>query len=94
MRDLDCVTGRHKSLGMRKAFIIAALALAGCQSEGEKLESEYRIARESGVDSAQACEFESRIRDAYLRDENRSKYERWRLAAGTSCNRADIDRLM
>jgi hypothetical protein len=79
---------------MRKMIFIAVLALAGCQGEGEKLEAEYRIARQSGVTSEQACEFEGRIRDAYLRDENKSKYQRWRLAAGTSCNRANIDRLM
>lgn len=94
MRDLKREAGRRKSLDMRKAIIIAALALAGCQSEGEKLESEYRLARESGVTSEQACEFESRIRDAYLRDENKDKYQRWRVAAGATCNRADIERLM
>lgn len=75
--------------------MIVALALAGCaQSEGEKAEAEYRIVRQSGVDHSQACQFESRIRDAYLRDENKSKYQQWRMAASNSCNRADIDRLM
>ena len=74
---------------------MAAIAVAGCsQSAGEKAEAEYRIVRQSGVDSAQACEFESRIRDAYLSDQNEEQYQRWRVSAGASCAAADVDRLM
>jgi outer membrane biogenesis lipoprotein LolB len=80
---------------MRWFVPVAAILLAGCgQSAGEKAEAEYRIARESGVTSDQACEFETRIRDAYLSDENREKYDRWRIAAATSCNEAALERLM
>jgi len=80
---------------MKKLIFIAAIALAGCgQSAGEKAEAEYRIARESGVDGVQACEFESRIRDAYLRDENKEKYQLWRAAAYATCTRASNDGLM
>lgn len=80
---------------MKQLIFIAALALAGCsQSAGEKAEAEYRIAREAGVDSAEACEFKKRIRDGYLSDQDKERYERWRLSAAVSCNAADIDRLM
>ena len=79
---------------MRWIIPVAAIFLAGCQSEGEKAEAEYRIARSSGVDSAQACEFERRIERAYLRDEDKERYQRWRVAANISCNQAALDRLM
>lgn len=80
---------------MKRLLFMASLVLVGCsQSAGEKAEAEYRIARKSGVDSAQACEFEKRIRDAYLSDQDQRRYERWRTSAGISCNAADIDRLM
>lgn len=71
---------------------IAVLTLAGCsQSEGEKAEAEYEIARSVGVDSAAACQFESRIRDAYLSDQNEDKYKHWLRAANLSCIDADLD---
>lgn len=80
---------------MKKLIFIVALALAACgQGAGEKAEAEYRIAREAGVTGDQACEFERRIEHAYLRDEDAEKYQKWRMTAASTCNRADIDRLM
>lgn len=80
---------------MKKMILMAAIALVGCsESAGEKAEAEYRIARSAGVTSAEACQFESRIRDAYLADENEHEYKIWRVTAGATCVSADVDRLM
>jgi len=80
---------------MRWIIPVAAIFLAGCsQSAGEKAEAEYRIARSAGVDSAEACRFEGRIRDAYLSDQNDEKYKHWRRVAASTCIDADLDRLM
>ena len=80
---------------MKKLIFLAAMLLASCgKSQGENAEAEYRLARSAGVNSDQACEFERRIEQAYLRDQNEQEYRRWRLTADITCNQAAIDQLM
>jgi uncharacterized lipoprotein YmbA len=62
--------------------IIAALALAGCASEGDKAAEEYRIAEKHSIYPAEKCAAARRARDAYLREGDEYNYKLWSSIAG------------
>jgi PBP1b-binding outer membrane lipoprotein LpoB len=74
---------------MRKLIFIAVLALAGCASEAEKAEAEYRIVEANaieGIDDADVCAAARKVEDAYLREGNAEKHKLWSLFASTDCS--------
>lgn len=79
---------------MRKLIFIAALALAGCKSEGERAEAQYEIETSGFVSEDDKCVAARKVQQAYLADQDEEKFRRWRLTADIQCNRADIERLM
>jgi len=78
---------------MRWIFPIAAIFLAGCQSEGEQAEAEYRIETSGFVTVDDKCRAARKVQQAYLSDQNRDKFRRWRLHADLHCNEAALSRL-
>lgn len=78
---------------MKKLIIIAALALAGCASEGEKAEAEYRIETSGFVTVEDKCRAARKVQQAYLSDQNQDKFRRWRLHADLACNDAALSRI-
>jgi uncharacterized lipoprotein YmbA len=70
---------------MKKLIFVVALALAGCASEGEKAEEEYRLAAKHAVDHKELCEPAQRAADAYLRAGDEKRYEHWKLMVSVHC---------
>lgn len=66
--------------------IFAGLALlAGCASESEKAEDEYRIVSEKSLNERDKCAAARKVEAAYLREGNAERYELWNLRAENDC---------
>lgn len=66
---------------MRILSLALLVALTACSSEAESLERQYEMV--SG--KIEKCELATETRDAWLREENRQNYERWRGKAMADC---------
>ncbi len=78
---------------MRKLIFIAALALAGCQSEGERAEAQFKIETSGFVSEDDKCNAARKVQQAYLADHDEENFRRWRLQADLHCNQAALSRL-
>lgn len=70
---------------MKKMIIVAALALAGCVSEAEKAEEEYRLVASTAIDRRDKCVAARKVEAAYLAEGNAKSYEHWNLIAASNC---------
>lgn len=71
---------------MRSITIVCLLVLASCSSEAESLERQYEMV--SGRQDK--CRVAAETRDAFLREENREKYRKWRSQATWDCYSAQF----
>ena len=62
---------------------------SGC-SKGEKAEREFEIATENGSSEVR-CREATKVANAYLSDENKEKYQDWRLRADINCLNAETE---
>ena len=70
---------------MKKLIFIAALALAGCQSEGERAEAEYDRIRYSGASQSQLCRSALAVSEAYRLDGKSQDAQAWAGYAESDC---------
>ncbi|MBB4858257.1 hypothetical protein HNO88_001576 [Novosphingobium chloroacetimidivorans] len=69
---------------------LALLVLAGCgQSAGERAEAQYAIVARNEPGYAARCEAASRVREAWLKEGDESKYQAWKTTEYVDCSRAD-----
>jgi hypothetical protein len=74
---------------MRRLALIAALALAGCHSYGDRARGEYEIAERYGS-QADLCEAATRAAAGYLRDGDEEGFRDWSIMRDLECARADL----
>jgi hypothetical protein len=81
---------------MRKLIFIAALALAGCQSEGERadrqIEAPYYEAGISGASPDVLCSRAFEVSLAYKSSGNSKQSEQWDSKASAHCIVASLER--
>jgi uncharacterized lipoprotein YmbA len=70
---------------MRWIIPVAAIFLAGCQTEAEKAEAEYRLVAENAIDERSECAAARKVEAAYLAEGNEARYEHWNLIASAAC---------
>ncbi|MBY0344541.1 MAG: hypothetical protein K2Q29_11865 [Sphingomonadales bacterium] len=71
----------------------AAIFLAGCQSQGERAEAEYKVETSGFVTVDDKCRAARKVQQAYLSDQNEEKFRQWRLQADLYCNDAALSKL-
>jgi len=74
---------------MRWVIILAALPLAGCgPTAAEKAEKSYSIIGDSILGNQDRCRMAGKIKQAYLDEGNRHKFELWQATEYVDCSRA------
>ena len=70
---------------MRWIIPVAAIFLAGCQSEGERAEAAYQSLRTSGGSQTELCRSAHEVKDAYQQSGQKDQAEQWARYAQTDC---------
>jgi uncharacterized protein YcfL len=77
---------------MKLAILIAPLLLVACgsrDSEAVSAEKQYQLVADSGT-AADKCAAAGRVADAWLKQENREKYDLWRSRRTADCTEAQL----
>lgn len=75
------------------AALVMTPTLMGCSasavSAAEKAERELEMVSDAGATNRELCDAQKRVRVAWLKAEDKEKYEQWKLTAAITCRRAD-----
>lgn len=74
-----------------KLLMVAALLLAGCGSEAQKLEDQLEMMEKAGANSAELCAQKRKVEAAYLKAGNTEKYEAARGDRSAECAIARVN---
>ena len=77
----------------RYLMVVGAMALSACSSEAERAERQYGIMRDTGS-ASERCDASRKVAQAWLREEDKKKYLKWRRTSEIDCLEFEADELL
>ena len=75
---------------MKRLILVAAILLAGCQSQGDIAADNYAAASASGATDAELCRGAQAVAEAYRASQDAAKAAKWDQDAEVKCATAAL----